>query len=871
MQNSVAVANIYKHFLLILGLLIALTAHGAKSTESVQLTEEFIEFKVGKSKRSHFFAVLMDQNENPYLDIDTVLNDWLEIPTSCKVERQYCQGTLYPSKTIFWIDAQQKQLGSNKADDAATDIAADDIAFIDNKIWLKYSSIADWLPVNISWTLYRYSLALTPNYLSLAQQKDQRTLNRKKHQLKQFALEKISQVPRLYPQNENPFEMRYNLNLDYKAQQQWQANASLQLLADIYQGTLQLNSSLKADKLTPAIDNYHYKYAGSRWFDLITIGNTHSFSNQLIAAKRLTNGLTLQTRKKTKGAGKFEYWDILRPDTEVDIFKNGILLDTINTDSSGHFHLPEQLASGGDVFTFAKYGPNGQTDTSQMKIAPDEALLQTPGSWDINAAAGEMDNGKLLQGIIRYGISDYLTIGTHLYWATFEPTENQLLNNTTDIISNTEENALSFDATMRLGGQSNLQYQYLQLDSLSKQAHYHALTLNVTAFEQQQLLINYFATDVTDPSDLPQLPRNIGSNSNNSRNAFTVDHRFHFNRWNIATQLSTMAQKTLLSQDFSKRLHRKLSFRGGYSLSRDNDNKLTFEAFIRSNLSLFNSKNMRVALNNDDKQLAIDASYRLNGARKNNRWDVNIQLNHPIGQSLRARLEASWHYQENAKLSFKTDGRTFGLQFSWFDAKASLKPDIDFKHFASGSVYGNITAPANNGNVPAPVAGFKIMAGNASGVTDNQGNFQIHGVPTDKDVLVKYDNNSLDVSYSLDREYDKVYLRPGTRVELSPKVISSVGIDGVVLSTDPLPLDIQLLISKQSDNSEVKTIMVESDGFFLTEKLIPGEYLLQVINVDNPPVAYLLTILDGADWIDGIEILLNAVPVVINESQAKSP
>lgn len=843
---------------LILLLLVTPAAYAAQA-QTPELTEEFIEFVIGQGKGVHFFPVMMNEAEEPYLDVSVILNDWLEIPTTCEPQRQYCQGTLYPEETIFWIDAQQKQFGHNKKGQPQPTVAADDIAFINNKIWLKYTAFPDWLPVNVAWTLYRYAMSMTANFLSLEQKKEKRQFDRKKYIATRNEKRRIAQMPGLKPNDENPFELRYDLNLGYKKDENVQTNASVQLLADIYRGTLQLNSSFKDKNVHSTIDSYQYQRYNNPWFEHIGAGNTHSFSSQLMPARRLTNGLRLETHENIKGAGKFEHWDVLRPNTEVDIFRNGILLETIITDQSGNFHLPEQLAAGGDRFTFKNYYTNGQVQSNSINIAPDDALLQASGSWDFNAATGRLADGTLLQTNIRHGISDTLSIGAHLHRANI----TQALDG--DTVEQQLESGLSFDATWRLASQVNLQYEYLQLDATPQGAvarstgQYHALSLNVTAFEHQQLLLNFFKIKAPSTATKTFMPR-----SNLIDNLVTINHGLNINQWNITTRFNTQPQQTLLVQNLSKRLMRKLSFSGGYTLTRTPQDGVVLDAIIGSNTNLFDSKNIQLSLQSEDRQFAIDGRYRLQGGGEVNSWDLNIKATHTFSQKTQFSLAATWRYKDNATLNFTTDGKSFGLRFSYNGATARYKPKLDFNHFAGGSVYGNIQAPIKQGQTPDPIVGLRIMAGNAVSITDSNGDFEIHGIPTNTDVLVKYDNNSLDVSYMMARPFDKVHLRPGTRVQLNPKVIGSVGFDGVVLSTTPLPTNTALVVKKKSDNSEVVTIAVEPDGFFLTEQLVAGEYLLEVVNIDNPPPVYHLSIGANQDWVGGIEMARPGAQKAVN-------
>jgi hypothetical protein len=91
-----------------------------------------------------------------------VLEKWFEMPTTCENQRQYCQAILYLDTITYWVEAQQKQLGNSKNGGSQLSILDSDIAYIDNKIWLKYTVFPKWLPVSAGWTLYRYAISPTP-------------------------------------------------------------------------------------------------------------------------------------------------------------------------------------------------------------------------------------------------------------------------------------------------------------------------------------------------------------------------------------------------------------------------------------------------------------------------------------------------------------------------------------------------------------------------------------------------------------------------------------------------------------------------------------------------------------------------------------
>ncbi len=77
----------------------------AAETEE-EYTQEFVEFIAGSGRGSYNFPVLMGEAELPYVDVELLLREWLEILVDCFPERQYCQTTI-PQMQPF-IGSMQK-------------------------------------------------------------------------------------------------------------------------------------------------------------------------------------------------------------------------------------------------------------------------------------------------------------------------------------------------------------------------------------------------------------------------------------------------------------------------------------------------------------------------------------------------------------------------------------------------------------------------------------------------------------------------------------------------------------------------------------------------------------------------------------------
>jgi hypothetical protein len=73
--------------------------------------------------------------------------------------------------------------------------------------------------------------------------------------------------------------------LGYQNKLDIETKASLQLLTDVYRGTLTTNVSFLGEKFRSKINSYQYPRFGQSLFHHFEIGDTHSFTSQLIDAR----------------------------------------------------------------------------------------------------------------------------------------------------------------------------------------------------------------------------------------------------------------------------------------------------------------------------------------------------------------------------------------------------------------------------------------------------------------------------------------------------------------------------------------------------------------------------------------------------------
>jgi len=128
-----------------------------------------------------------------------------------------------------------------------------------------------------------------------------------------------------------------------------------------------------------------------------------------------------------------------------------------------------------------------------------------------------------------------------------------------------------------------------------------------------------------------------------------------------------------------------------------------------------------------------------------------------------------------------------------------------------------------------------------------------------------------------------VYFRAGTHIELNPRLVRRVGIDGYLEDRSSIsgsnfiklyrsflkltrkmseqkrnggliPPNVHIEVIRLPDRQMVARTPVESDGFFVLEGLVPGSFLLRTTGFENPPPPYRLDISQEQTWISNLVI-----------------
>ena len=247
-----------------------------------------------------------------------------------------------------------------------------------------------------------------------------------------------------------------------------------------------------------------------------------------------------------------------------------------------------------------------------------------------------------------------------------------------------------------------------------------------------------------------------------------------------------------------------------------------------------------------DTESAWNASYRYK--RKDNVWQGSASVRIPDEGDGIFIASLTWRPTDNIATSIRKHDENESAFASWSDVYSYSPGPKTWDEFAHGTLSGKVLLPSVEGQPMASMAGIEVKAGSKKGITDETGLYVITGLPVEQRIEVTINPSSLDIGLVPEKEVAVIRFRSGTHIEYNPNFISSVGLDGYVDLKGQVVDDISIDIIRILDRKVVKTVQVESDGFFVIERLRPETYELVVKGAPTPFPPKTLELRPGDIW-----------------------
>ncbi|MDT8446969.1 MAG: hypothetical protein RRB13_08795 [bacterium] len=799
-----------------------------------ELTEGFIALKIKKSKGSSFYRVMFGPDERPYLELEGLMKDWLDLVPACQPGPRRCQAKLHVLNQSFFIDGDSLKMGGSLGEPVR--LAPKTLAVKEDKLWLRYDQLPLWLPLNAAWNLETYQLNINPDYPLIAEQTANRKRLRTVQEQERQQREAAAEAPALTPESYGRTEFRYDLNREYFTREERGINQfGYELSSDLLKGQFLVSGSYQQEEATgtiPAQDSnqlvWSYRRQSEEPLGLIEGGDLLAKGGILFP--NLLSTKSLHLKHKPEGQSAQEQSSIRGqslPGSEVDLLINGFFIAHTQVGADGSYTFEQVTYKGGDQLRLVFYYPDGSSREEVRQIADDEGALLLNRDWDAALFSGETTYGRYSKLQLDYGLLSNLTIGGTAFSLPEEATAEPVLMphfswKPTYGLTLTTEWAQANQA-------SNLG---VQADFTQLQPHYFRM---IWRNIEEGSPFHYFYR----PED-----QSVGYQS--------LLHQFGWGRWywrgeirdNDFSNLKSMSLRRHVNPILSLTYNRQLEvFKLGQRI----------ESFGLGADVLSGKHNLHLEHNWNQTDPETNLSYR-----------------YPLWFDLPLDFSASSTYKDSGDLWFtaqltyrpyqgvttvaQSSSQGGSLRARYGGVWAPENGPIRYQDFAKGTLSGKVTTEPVDGGEPVPVEAVSVKAGGQSGVTDSKGEFMITGLPVHQRIRVEVDPSSLDVGMAPKSSGTWVVFRPSTQIQYNPKLVPTVGLDGMVVSNQVIPENTQIRALQLPEQIEVERVEVESDGFFVFEKLAAGDYLLELVDRKKPPKPFKIKIESNQVWVSEVQV-----------------
>ncbi len=824
-----------------------------------QLEESFIEFRFRKTG-DPFYRVMMSADEEPYLNLKDIFKEWLSMKVDCDIDRKFCQLKRQPDNTIFWIDGHEGLLGSEEMEEKKS-FSKDQLIVKDQEIWIKYSLIHEWMNITVYWSVQRYQVQMLPHFRLVEEIAEMRERSRMSLWAKRHEREMLDKAPAIKPEAPYRLEARTSAKATIDSAGESKQGISYDAAADILKGNLQMSGNYDiSGAALDALSYLNYRQVRQKSYNLLELGDTSSAPTQLLpSGGALTNGIRLDKNEKVAGVGKFEYRGRTDPDTEIDVYINGFLEETLIADADGNYEIRNKYVAGGDQVSFYLFLPDGSEDQFDVSIAPDNGMIIDKGTWDASFVTGQTIDGSYSHFDFRYGLFEGFSSALHLY----QLPKVSLTDNVNLQEESTEKNA--FDMSMDFGWRP---FESLGLTTELMNApdglNYSA-DIDITKWENHNIHIT--SQKYTPESSIILSP--AGEDLELEESALIYATRY--GRFSFTNSYVQTSDGNALNLDIGINVHR------DFRLFVENSFINTIEAYSYHSVSAVyrfsNAQTYELILDQGEEDMSWEFNYEYQGTSKHpwsdvealRPWRLNASVTQDVDGELVPKLQMLWTNNRHITTVFSANRDSFSIDFTFNDATVNDMDTSrqgwlrrwrreDYEHYSMGTLEGYLISPEVPGEKPEPLKDVEVRVGSRRGTSDEDGFYRVSGIVPGVRQDVRLDMSTLDASMAPLKDATVIEMRPTTILRYDPELTWTAGIDGVLYTDQKIPKETLVRVTRNVDGKIMSTTPVETDGFFLVEGLIPGVYSLAILGVSAPPPVQQLEIPAGTDWVGGVQI-----------------
>jgi hypothetical protein len=802
---------------------------------------------VTSERGNSFYRVMTDREERPYLNIKEFSEQYLDMSSvNCDAGRKHCQATMQPKGDIFWIDGSSSQYGDY--DKGTADEKIPDGAFVvqDGICWLRYDVWQKWLPLTATWSRSSYYLSVIPEFKLLAERKRLRDQEVEGATATKRQKEIIEKAEAIKPDDLFRPELKYHGSLREYPTQKVGGDFNYDLNVDMLRGTFQTGGPISYDK-GPGTDfgrpYWVYRLQDQGWFYLMEVGDTYfEESNMLLPNISAQNGFRFETRQMVYGSGRISVNGRAQQNTTVDLYRDGLYMDTVKVGSDGRYVFDNIVVSSNSRLIAKLYFPDGSEEVRDVVLSDDNGMIIPKGEFQERVFTGDTLYGRMNYTALRYGLFNNFTIGVHPMF--FE---------------NSEHASGMADVAMRPLPDT----VFLGQGLFTGKNIDRAFRVNTTLLYPNFLEVEHRYYSDNTPSFLKNM-RTLGE-------YWAGRHQLGIGRFqflNAYEQFRGMRDVTMeVIYTFNRYL--KPFFSYGYffpsMLASYKLIKAGFDVMATDHSVLEVSRTWTPPVPINSISFFVRNIINVGG------WDIGATWNIPdrlIKNNITA--DVTYRLTKNFSLSALCNDKYLGFRINVDGVITPSPGPATWSEFGMGTVSGQVMSPKTADAEPYPIENANVFVGNkAPAVTDKDGKFTISGIGNYQKFIAKVDPVSLDASMVPEKEYDVVYFRPGTTIIWNPKLLWTAGMDGMIEGLDTIPPDMLVEAIKIPEGRLVSKGKVESDGFFIIEKLTPGKYKLRIKGLKEEVKTKEVDVPEATNWLSGIKWDVSGKPAVEKEAQKK--
>lgn len=830
------------------------TGHQSK-TDSPQpsgYTQSYIGLAITQNISNAFYPVLVNKKEQPYLPIKDILKTWLQMDVTD--DDSSIRAVLQATNQTYAFNKRSESLLT--PDGKMIHIPKDALVFEGNQYWLRYDYWQKWLPVTSTWDLEAYQLFLQPNFELYSQVEIDRrnTLTEEKAQQKEQA--KLDKLPAITPAAPIDVQARGRLDWTKPTADGQSLGAQYAGNVDIFSGTLSASgqSNMTKDGTSSPPGYWSYTLLNKGAFHKIQVGDFLYQPTLLVPALNLNNGVNISKLDDKTLANGFTYQGHTLPNTEVDVWHNGIFVAILHSDSGGNFTFNDPNGIPGDRYAFRFFFGDGTQTTKVIQLSTsDQNLLEPPGSWNVILQSGYLNNdtfnvdsglsnGYVSHAAIWYGVNKDLSLGSEAFHL---PTQ-------------TDSNVGGIDAAWQtLPTWSNLieTLSYQEHNDAAWQSSYTGFENNTVQFELKQQPLDSPMNQLANP--LPFTPLSlIPEILPTAQHSWSMKDIYNADSWQGTTEYRRTDVGDNADVGISKAVTERFSMSGALGLIRPNFEgtqsykQLTGIYALNDNSTLSATRNFVPDYNAD----ILAYSHFSSG---NTGIDYSLGYDKQENQEWDAFSNITWRFSQYASTSLTAERHAVYLTLSVYGMIAQHLATNNYNDFASGSMSGQILAPSPTGGKPLPIEDAEVEVGGMTTTTDKDGYYFVSSLPTDQRLTFRVNPNSLDADLIPDQEAQIVYLRPGTNIALNPKIDMTAGLDGQLEASTAIPKDAKVVVVNQPGGEVIQSAEIEPNGFFVINKLKEQKYYLEFQGLPSPPKAIAINLDVQGNWLSNVEVPWN--------------